>query len=640
MSEIEKLQTKIDELTNRLKAAELFVDEVLRTTNVLIVQLDTEGNVILVNDAVEKITGYSKKEILGKNWFEILVPREKYPQVWKLFEDFKKRNEVVEVFENPIITKDGKERYISWRNSVLKKDVEVLGTLSFGVDITENINILAQLIDSQKSFQVLIQNLPGVFYKCKMDKDFTMEFISERCFELTGYAADEFIANKTSYGNLILEEDRQKVDEEIEESIKSNKPFQLNYRIKTKEGEIKWVWEQGIVFEEKEDQIFLEGYLIDVTDKVKIEQDLAIQREFFRQLFENSPIGIVILDKNDKIIDINNAFENLFYFKKEEAVGLSLNQLIVPPDRKKEGLDLSNKVLKDEVVMTETQRMRKDGSLVDVLVIGYPIILKGERVGIFGLYKDITEQKLMYELLKQEKSKIEELNKLKSTFLLNISHEIRTPLNSILGFSDLLISELEFSSSTELLDFAKSIRRGGMRLLNLMDNIIEISLIESSRSELELEDFPISLVLESLISSFESAAKEKNLFLRKNIVEDFVLKSDAKRLTLVFRNLIDNAIKFTEKGGVEIKTYTLKQEDKNRGIIEIIDTGIGISEKFKTKLFQPFEQESSGLSREYEGIGLGLNLSKKLVELLEGIIEIESEVNKGTVVRVIFPLAY
>lgn len=640
MSELEKLKTKIDELTSRLKSAELLVEEMMRTTNVLLVQLDKEGNVILVNDAVEKITGFTREEILGKNWFETLVPKEKYPQVWKLFEDFKKKNEIVEIFESPILTKDGKERHISWRNSVLKKDEEVLGTLSFVVDITENINILTQLVESQKSFEVLIQNLPGVVYRCKFDKDFTMEFINERCFELTGYTANDFISQKVSFGNLIIEEDKQKVNEEIEKSIKANKSFQLNYRIRTNKGELRWVWEQGIVVDQKDGQIILEGYITDITDKVKIEEDLAIQREFFGQLFENAPIGIVILDRNDKIININDAFEKLFYFNKDEVIGLSLNQLIVPPDRKSEGLKLSDKVLKDEVVITETQRMRKDGSLVDVLVIGYPIILKGERVGIFGLYKDITEQKIMYELLKQEKSKIEELNKLKSSFLLNISHEIRTPLNSILGFSDLLISELEFMSNTELLDFAKSIRRGGMRLLNLMDNIIEISLIESSKAELVLEDFNISMVLDPIINSFEASANEKNLFLKKNFVEDFMMKSDAKRLTLVFRNLIDNAIKFTEEGGVEIKTFILKQEDKNLGIIEVIDTGIGISEKFKAKLFQPFEQESSGLSREYEGIGLGLNLTKKLVELLDGKIEIESEVNKGTIVRVIFPLIY
>lgn len=638
MSELEKLKEKLNVLNTRLKEVELFVEEVMRTTNVLIVQLDKEGNVVLVNDAVKNITGFTREEILGKNWFETLVPKEKYPQVWELFEDFKKKNEVVESFENPILTKDGKERHISWTNTVLKKDGEVLGTLSFGVDITENINILTQLVDSQKSYEVLIQNLPGVVYRCKFDKDFTMEFISERCFELTGYLANEFISQKVSYGNLILEEDRQKVNDEIEQSIRTNKPFQLNYRIKTKEGNLKWMWEQGIVLGEINGQFILEGYITDITDKIKIEEDLAIQREFFRQLFENAPIGIVILDRNDKIIDINDAFEKLFYFKKDEVLGLSLNQLIVPPDRKNEGLNLSDKVLKDEVVMTETQRMRKDGSLVDVLVIGYPIILKGERVGIFGLYKDITEQKIMYDLLKQEKSKIEELNKLKSAFLLNISHEIRTPLNSILGFSDLLISELELMSNTELLDFARSIRRGGMRLLNLMDNIIEISLIESSRAELTFEEFNISMVLEPVINSFESVAIEKNLFLRKNFAEDFMLKSDTKRLTLVFRNLIDNAIKFTEKGGVEIKTYILKKGDKNLGIIEVIDTGIGISEKFKTKLFQPFEQESSGLSREYEGIGLGLNLTKKLIELLNGEIVIESEVDKGTTVRVIFPL--
>ncbi len=254
---------------------------------------------------------------------------------------------------------------------------------------------------------------------------------------------------KINYGDLILNEDRLSVQKQIDDAIKLNKPFQITYRIKDRNGNIKWLWEQGVAVGDLEGK-FLEGYIIDITEKVKAEEQLEIQREFFKQLFENAPIGIVILDKDDKIIDANQAFENLFYFKRDEVIGLSINQLIVPPQLKSEGLNLSSKVLNDEIVITETKRMRKDGSLIDVLVIGYPILYKGERVGIFGMYKDITEQKKVYELLKQEKEKIEELNQLKSSFLFNISHEIRTPLNSILGFSDLLIGELEEAHLNDL----------------------------------------------------------------------------------------------------------------------------------------------------------------------------------------------
>lgn len=636
--EINKLYQKITELENRLQEYETFNKEILETTNVIVVQLDAEGNVVLINKGVEYITGYTREELIGKNWFSILVPKDKYPHVWKVFEDLTKKDKLLEYFENPILTKSGEERVISWRNSILKKDNKIIGTLSFGIDITENLYVLDQFVDQQKSYKTLIENLPGVVYRCKNDPNFTMLNISSKCYELTGYYSEEFLSGKISYGDLIFIDDKQKVIETINEAIEKNKAFQLNYRIITKDGEIKWVWEQGSVILEKHD-LFLEGYIVDITEKVKSEEQLEIQREFFRQLFENSPIGIVILDKDDKIIDVNKAFENLFLFRRDEVKGLSLNQLIVPPDKKAEGIHLSDKVLNDEIVMTETKRMRKDGSLIDVLVIGYPILHKGERIGIFGMYKDITEQKLMFELLKQEKEKIEELNQLKSNFLFNISHEIRTPLNSILGFSDLLISELEEKNLLELKEFAESIKRGGKRLLNLMDNIIEISLIESSKTELSFEEINITSIMEPVVNSFRVLAQEKELFLEETYQTDFIIKTDVKRLSLVFRNILDNALKFTDKGGINVVTYKQEISEKQKfGVVEIKDTGIGISKEFISKLFEPFVQESTGLNREYEGIGLGLYLSKRLVEILGGKIEIVSESNRGTTVRIILPI--
>lgn len=191
----------------------------------------------------------------------------------------------------------------------------------------------------------------------------------------------------------------------------------------------------------------------------------------------------------------------------------------------------------------------------------------------------------------------------------------------------------------ELTEFARSIKRGGMRLLNLMDNIIEISLIEASRSELTLEKININFIVDPIINNFLNLAKEKNLYLQRNYINDFAALTDAKRLTLVLNNLIDNAIKFTEKGGVKVNTYISENPDRTKsGVIEIIDTGIGISEDFKRKLFESFTQASTGLDRKYEGMGIGLYLTRKLIELLGGKIEIESELDKGTTVRVFLPI--
>ncbi len=174
-----------------------------------------------------------------------------------------------------------------------------------------------------------------------------------------------------------------------------------------------------------------------------------------------------------------------------------------------------------------------------------------------------------------------------------------------------------------------------------MDNIIEISLIESSKTELNLEKLNINLVLDPVVNSFQTIANEKHLSIEKFYQNDFTILTDSKRLSLVLRNILDNAFKFTDRGGVKVKTYTKSEADnKEFGIIEIIDTGIGISKKFMSKLFEPFTQESTGLNREYEGIGLGLNLSKRLIEILGGKIEIESESDKGTTVRIFLPITH
>jgi len=598
------------------------------------------GNITLINQAFEVLTGFTKEEVIGKNWFEVIVPRERFPSVWNLFDEFRSTGKIPEAFENPILTKDGKEKYISWKNNVLKKDDNILGTISFGIDITESLFLLNQFVETQKSYQTLVQFLPGVIYKCKYDRNLTIEYISEKCLELTGYDPLDLINNrKLSYADLIFPADLDMIFQKIDESIEKNDFFQLTYRIITKDNKLKWVWEQGIAIKDSRGKVeYLEGYIFDISERIRTEHELTVHREYFNQLFENAPLAIVILDKNDLIIDVNKSFEDLFLFDREEVKGLSLNQLIVPPHLKEEGTRLSNKVLENEIVMTETKRMRKNGTLIDVLVIGYPIILKGERIGIFGLYKNITEEKRVYELLKQEKEKVEELSNLKSNFLLNISHEIRTPLNTILGFSELLLSELEVYNNKELLDFVHSIKRGGLRLLNLMDNIIEISLIESSRSELQLEKVNILFLVEPILRSFDNIAREKNIFVKTDFQTDFYITTDTRRLELVLRNIIDNAFKFTEKGGVTVTTKIYITDGKKMGVVEILDTGIGISEKFMSKLFQPFAQESTGLSREYEGIGLGLSLSKKLIELLNGRIEIESKLEKGTLVRILIPL--
>lgn len=642
MNNQSETKNETTELRDELTKTKNFVDCLLNGANVIIVGLDVQGNIKLFNEAAERITGYTASEVTGKNWFDVLVPEKKYPQVIEQFRKFQNNHGIIKFFENPLLTKNGEEKVISWQNTEWTEDGQKIGTISFGIDITDRILIENDLREQKRVFTTLVENLPGIIYRCNNDENWTMEYISSACEKLTGYNHNEIIGNrKVSFSDLIHPEDREKVWYDVQEALSKKIPFQLNYRIVDREGKVKWVSEQGKgVFDEDGKLTALEGFITDETEKRKAEADLFIQREYFRQLFENSPLAIAMLNADDIVINVNKAFEELFHYKREEVIGKYLNPFIAPEGLEEEATHLSNKVLDNEIVFTESKRKRKDGTLVDVSILGYSVLYKGERIGIYGVYSDISEQKKMIELLRNEKERAEEMVRLKSSFLLNMSHEIRTPMNSIMGFSDILHAELQEMDNESLIDFAISIKDSAERLMNLINNILEISQIEASRKVMEILPYSLLSLVEPTVNNFLRFAEQKGLALEIECINDKMVLVDPMRFEQPLRNIIDNAIKFTKRGSVRI-VLDAAVDSKNEpcGEIKVIDTGIGISKEFLPKIFNDFEQESAGLDRRFEGAGLGLTLTKKLIDLMNGEIQVESELGKGTTVKIHLPLA-
>lgn len=638
-----QLETKSEaaKLRDELTKTKNFVDCLLNGANVIIVGLDSEGNIKLFNEAAERITSYTASEVIGKNWFEVLVPEKKYPQVTELFEKFQNNQGLTKYYENPVLTKNGEERIISWQNTEWTEEGKKIGTISFGIDITDRILIENDLREQKRVFTTLVENLPGIIYRCNNDENWTMVYISSACEKLTGYKHDEIIGNrKVSFSDLIHPEDREKVWNDVQDALSKKNPFQLNYRIVDRKKDVKWVSEQGRgVFNEDGKLTALEGVITDETEKRKAEADLIIQREYFRQLFENSPLAIAMLNADDIVINVNRAFEELFQYSREEIIKKSLNPFIAPNGLQQELTNLSNKVLANEIVFTESKRKRKDGTLIDVSILGYSILYKGERIGVYGVYRDITEQKKMIELLKNEKERAEEMVRLKSNFLLNMSHEIRTPMNSIMGFSDILHAELQELGNKYLLDFAISIKDSAERLMNLINNILDISQIEASKKVMEILPYSLLSLVEPIVGNLKKIADQKKLNLDIECISDRKVIVDPIRFEHPLRNVIDNAIKFTKRGGIRIVLdKAVNSKNEPCGEIKIIDTGIGISKEFLPKIFNDFEQESAGLDRRFEGAGLGLTLAKKLIELMNGEIQVESELGKGTTVKIYLPL--
>jgi len=259
---------------------------------------------------------------------------------------------------------------------------------------------------------------------------------------------------------------------------------------------------------------------------------------------------------------------------------------------------------------------------------------------LLSIFRDITKRKRAEEDLIQAKEKAEEMNRLKDNFLLNMNHEFRTPMNSILGFSDLLVEELSQQENKEIFEFSKMIKQGGERLLKLLNNILDLSQIESNKMLLEIEPYFLHDSVDAVASVISIVAKEKGLNIETKIKSKKKALIDATRFEQVLINVLDNAIRFTPEGGITIEVDDGFDENNNPvGIVKVIDTGIGISPEFLPHVFEEFRQESVGTHRTHEGAGLGLSIVRSFLILMKGDIKIESEQGIGTTVTLFVPLA-
>lgn len=235
--------------------------------------------------------------------------------------------------------------------------------------------------------------------------------------------------------------------------------------------------------------------------------------------------------------------------------------------------------------------------------------------------------------LRRAKEMAEEMNRLKTNFLSNMSHEIRTPINGILGISQVI--ELE-STDSKITEYVQLQKKSGRRLLDTINSILSLSRIEAQKEQLLLTVVDMNKVVHESASSLEELARYKGLKFKVNEnTEEVLCLSDETMLYQVVHNIVGNAIKFTEEGEVTISVSICP--DSNRVSIKIKDTGVGISKEFLPKVFNPFEQESMGLSRSHEGSGLGLSISKRYIELLGGEINVESEKKKGSEFEILLP---
>jgi PAS domain S-box-containing protein len=364
----------------------------------------------------------------------------------------------------------------------------------------------------------------------------------------------------------------------------------------------------------------------------RLYEEASRQREFFRSLLNNSPVAIVQLNNDYTVAACNPAFEKLFLWPEDEARGRNLDELITDATTLGEASQYTRDAV-DRPVKGIGRRKRKDGTYVDVEILGVPVIADESRVALMGLYHDISE-------LSEARREAEGANKAKSQFLANMSHELRTPLNAIIGYSEMLQEEARDAGVESFVSDLAKIHTAGKHLLALINDVLDLSKIEAGKMEFSAESFDVGEMVSALAATIRPLVEKNKNRLDIRIAEGTgTMHADLTRVRQVLLNLLSNACKFCEDGTITLECSRDGAGAAARLTFRVSDTGIGMTPEQQSRLFQTFTQADATTARRYGGTGLGLAISRRICQGMGGDVTLESTFGKGSTFTVRLPAA-
>ena len=475
----------------------------------------------------------------------------------------------------------------------------------------EEIRKLSTVVE-QSPISVVISDLKG-----------RIQYANNFFYKLTGFTPSETIGAIPS--ELQKEENNVAFDQNLMETISSGKNWTGEFHHQKKSGEMYWESASiSPIIDEQGNIVSFVALKQDITDRKLMQEQLQLSKEFSEGILTSMSQGVGIVKEDHTIAYMNKPLENLFGW---EAIGKKCYDVY-----KKNKKPCFNCPVNEGIKIGETIVTVANGIIGDITleITHTGMHLPSGEKAVLEIYRDVTKEKEAEMALRKAKEAAEEAAKAKSEFLATMSHEIRTPMNAVIGMTGLLF---ETPLNEEQKEFAETIRYSGEALLSVINDILDYSKIESGNMELEDTEFSLTDTIEDIFDLLSSKAIEKGLELLYDISDEVprMIKSDLTRIRQVLVNLINNALKFTEKGEILI-TVQVKQKTKNGHVLQfgVKDSGIGIAKNNIKKVFRSFSQADSSTTRKYGGTGLGLTISKNLVELMGGKIWVESELNVGT----------
>ncbi len=595
-----------------------------------IILVDGAGFIQYVNPQTEAYFGYTEIELIGEK-IEKIVPLENVKDHEMLREQYMKNpvSRSMKVF--PMLygrRKNGSAIPLEIGLNPIRLNDKTLIIASI-LDISERIKYEKEKKELAFRFELAMR--AGGIGLGEYDVVNKTMLWDEQLFLLYGIKKQDHINPYETWRAGIHSEDIQRVDLEIQEAIREKKEFNSDFRVIWPDKSIHYIHALAKVIEDDfGNPTKLVGTNYDITKQKLTEIQLKESNEKLIQFIKNSPVYAYIKEVSEnesKVIIASDNFHEMIGIPSSEMINKSMYELF-PADFAKKITADDWEVVTGEKILT----IQEDFNGKNYITIKFPLIIGSEKL-LAGYAIDITDRIRSEENLKKARQEAEDANRMKSEFLANMSHEIRTPLNAIVGFSTIL--EEKAVGNKLFTEYLRNIIQSSNVLLGLINDILDLSKVEAGRMVVNSSSVNLNNLIHEILAIFSMKAKDKGITLSASISADTPenLVTDEKILRQIFFNLVGNAVKFTQEGSVEIRVSRIPKIQSSENLdllITIQDSGIGIPQDELNKIFEPFQQVGRLNRNLYGGTGLGLSITRRLVELLGGVISVESTLDKGS----------